>query len=214
MYHIRYQFLTICICGYGIVCAEQRNITASNALVKLLRLQQLTSGFLRLDETENPMQISAEKQDVLTEVLEEIDTKRFKVVIFTKFVHDLNVVERVANEMELSYGEISGRRKDLSDDATFPDGVTILGVQIQAGGLGIDLSDACYAIYYSMGFSLGDYEQSKARLHRPGQTNRVTNIHLLARDTIDFKVYGALRSRQEVVNSILNRKDLEWTNGS
>ena len=35
-------------------------------------------------------------------------------------------------------------------------------------------------VYYSLGFSLGSYEQSLARVHRPGQTRPVEYIHLLA----------------------------------
>jgi len=188
---------------------DQGIITASNALVKLLRLQQLTSGFLKLDDSEDILQVSTSKQDALKDVIEGIDTGRAKLVIFTRFVNDLDIVERIAHDFKLEYGEVSGRRKDLTGEASYPDDVNILGVQIQAGGLGIDLSAASYAIYYSMGFSLGDYEQSKARIHRPGQTKPVTNIHLLARNTVDFSVFYALKTRGDIINSILKMKGVQ-----
>ena len=79
----------------------------------------------------------------------------------------------------------------------------VLAVQIQAGGVGIDLSRAAYCVYFSMGYNLGDYLQSLARLDRPGQTRSVTYIHLVARDTIDEKVYAALQNRQDVIEAII-----------
>jgi len=81
----------------------------------------------------------------------------------------------------------------------------VLAVQIDSGGVGIDLTRARYAIYYSLGFSLGSYEQSLARIHRPGQTRPVEYIHLLARGTVDEKVMAALRTRADVVNSVLQQ---------
>jgi SNF2 family DNA or RNA helicase len=100
--------------------------------------------------------------------------------------------------------ELSGRRdqlkewlEDKSNDKP------ILAVQIQAGGVGIDLTRSRYGIYYSLGFSLGDYLQSLARIHRPGQTRPVAYYHLLIRGTVDEIIMRALAARQNVVDSVL-----------
>ena len=80
----------------------------------------------------------------------------------------------------------------------------MLAVQIDSGGVGVDLTRARYAIYYSLGFSLGSYEQSLARIHRPGQTRPVEYIHLLAEGTVDERVMAALARRSDVVNTVLH----------
>ena len=103
-------------------------------------------------------------------------------------------------------GELSGNANDLSSDAKFPIGVNTLIVQIQSGSVGVDLSRSSIAIYYSLGLSLGDYLQSRSRLHRPGQQNKVTYIHLLASKTIDVKAYKALLKREELIKYIMNAK--------
>ena len=72
-----------------------------------------------------------------------------------------------------------------------------------SGGLGIDLTRAKRAVYYSIGFSLGDYEQSLARVHTPGQAHPVTYYHLVAEGTVDRRVVNALTKRRDVVESIL-----------
>ena len=96
--------------------------------------------------------------------------------------------------------ELSGRENNL--EAWQQGGADILGVQIQAGGVGISLVRARYCIYYSVGFSLGDYEQSLARVHRPGQNQSVIYYHLVAGGTVDEKVYDALQKRRKVIDEI------------
>ena len=86
-------------------------------------------------------------------------------------------------------------------------------VQQQAGGLGIDLTRSSVAVYYSISHSLGDYEQSLARLHRPGQKHCVRYFHLVAIDTIDEAVYEALEDKRDVVESILARLTRRTNNG-
>ncbi|MEK9796512.1 MAG: hypothetical protein VW713_07195, partial [Alphaproteobacteria bacterium] len=46
--------------------------------------------------------------------------------------------------------------------------------------------------------------QSLARVHRPGQSRSVNYYHLVAQDTVDEKVYQALRDRKQVVESVLD----------
>jgi len=181
-------------------------ITVSNALTKLLRLQQITSGFVRNDDGQD-VEIDTGKAELLADVLDDIDPSE-PVVVFCRFQHDLDVVRKVveARPKGNRYGELSGRRNDLAKDSTFPENVDVLGVQIQAGGAGIDLTRARYAIYYSLGFSLGDYEQSLARVHRPGQTRTTYYYHLLAEGTVDEKVYRALRARKNVVEEVMFKR--------
>ena len=80
---------------------------------------------------------------------------------------------------------------------------TVLAVQIQSGGEGIDLTRAAYCAYYSIGHSLGDYDQSLARIHRPGQTRPVVYYHLTASATVDVAVYDALDKKRNVIDAVL-----------
>jgi SNF2 family DNA or RNA helicase len=175
-------------------------VTAANAMVKLLRLQQLTSGYLRTEEGED-VEVSKAKAGLLTEIFTDLDTVE-PVVVFCRFRADLDTVRQMAEDTGRSVAELSGRSNQLADWQA--GSRTVLAVQIQAGGVGIDLSRAHYAVYYSLGFSLGEYEQSLARLHRPGQTRSVTYLHLIADGTVDAHVYRMLRERRDVVAGILD----------
>lgn len=181
-------------------------VTAANAMVLVTRLAQVTNGFAVDADTgvHHRLADPPEKARLLADVLEDLPTHE-PLVVFARFHHDLDEIQRVVEASGRTYGELSGRRRDgLTSTSTMAD-VDVLGAQIRSGGVGIDLTRARYAIYYSLGFELADYQQSRKRLHRPGQDGRVTYIHLLAEDTIDEAIYGALSRREEIVNAVLGR---------
>lgn len=171
-------------------------ITASNVLVKLLRLHQCTSGTVRDDDGDDHV-VDSGKRTLLADVLEDLDPTE-PVVVFCKFRSDLDAVQAIAGD---GYRELSGRRRDL--DAWQTGDGTVLGVQLQSGGVGIDLTRARVCVYYSKDFNLGAYDQSLARVHRPGQTRPVLYVHLVARDSIDEKIEQALTERRDLVESLL-----------
>lgn len=175
-------------------------ITAPNVLVKLLRLQQITGGHVT-DDDGRAHEVDGAKAELLEEVVDEIAADE-PIVVFCRFIADLDVVRRLAEKLKRRYGEVSGRARDLVD-AQMPPDVDVLGVQIQAGGFGIDLTRARYAIYYSLGYSLSDYQQSRRRVIRPGQERPVTFVHLTCAGTKDEDVYEALEARESVVEHVL-----------
>jgi SNF2 family DNA or RNA helicase len=193
------------IASSSIAEIEQGQITASNALVRLLRLRQIASGVIVTDDNSMQKQyrVDRSKIDALAELVEDIGPEH--TVVFCEFHHDLDAVIEVAKKLGIRYGEISGRANDL-DGSQLPSIIgrpMLFGVQMRSGSAGIDLSRSAYAIYFSTGFSLGDYRQSLARLHRPMQTRTVRYYHLVARNTVDEYVYTSLERRAAIVESAL-----------
>ncbi len=180
---------------------ESGVVTAANALVKLLRLQQVCSGFVKTEDGVIE-RVDDSKERMLAGMLEDI-RPRDPVVVFGWFKHDLEVFEKVANELGRRYGEVSGRRSDLTAHAKMPEDVDLLGVQLQSGGVGVDFTRAQYAFYYSATFNWALMEQSLKRLHRPGQMKHCHFYRLIMDKTIDWSIYGALGKREELINSVL-----------
>ncbi len=178
-------------------------VTASNALSKLLRLQQVTCGFLPVQGINGEVlrleEIGAEKREALAELLEQAAGE--PVVVFCRFKHDLAATRHVAEGLGLRAGELSGARNDMR--AWDAGQVDVIAVQVQAGGMGIDLTRARYGVYFSMVFSLGEYDQSLARLRRTNQTRPVTIYRLVADKTVDVKICEALDQKREVIEAIL-----------
>lgn len=196
--------------GTLVPSGPERTISPANAAVLLLRLQQVAGG-ATMDDTGAVAVVSRAKQEALAALLPELgceasgeDGDAEPVVVFCRFRHDLDAVGEVAAAAGLRYAEVSGRRSDgLTSDSEMNPDVDVVAVQIQSGGTGVDFTRARYGIWYSMGFSLSDYMQARARIHRPGQKRPVQYIHLVARDTVDTEVYASLAARRDVISAVL-----------
>jgi SNF2 family DNA or RNA helicase len=181
-------------------------ITADNAGVRLLRLQQIAAGTVR-DENKQDHIVSTAKENLLQDLIEDLAPEE-PVVVFARFRPDLAAIHRTAQRLGRKSAELSGdshpselerwKRGDKNDPV-------ILAAQIQAGSEGIDLTRARFAIYYSTGFSLGIYLQSRSRIKRPGQTRPVVFYHLVVHNTVDEYVIAALNARQNLIDIVLHK---------
>ncbi len=178
-------------------------LTAPNILVHLLRLQQMTGGRVTDRDTNKTVDICTAKRNELKSVLEAMGDE--PIIVVTKFVDDLDIVRETAEELGRSYGEVSGRLKSLKGGKWAEGEGDVLGVQIQAGGVGIDLTRARYCVLYSIGYSYGDYEQMLARNLRPGQEHPCTYVHLIAEGTVDENVYESVDNKADAIGSVIER---------
>ena len=185
---------------------EEGQITAANGLVKLLRLSQLTGGWAPLD---NGMLLPVDtgKQELLAELLDDISVTD-PVVIFARFTQDIRSCIETIKAVGRTVGELSGHENDLMKYQTGE--INTLVVQIQSGGVGVELQkcgDQCtrYCFYYSVSYSLTEYEQSLARIHRPGQEKTVNYFHLVAERTIDSIIYAALAEKKDTIEEFLKQ---------
>lgn len=191
--------------------AELENgiVTAQNVLTKLLRLSQLTGGFLT-DETGRTHSIGDEKMRAFEETLDDLLDAGKKVVVFARFIPEIRTICTALEKRGIQYRYITGevdqsaRGEAVQAFQTDPE-VRVFVAQIQTAGLGITLTAADTAIFYSMDFSLANYDQAKARIHRVGQRNTVTHIHLIAAGTVDEKIFEALREKKNLADLVVDR---------
>ena len=174
---------------------EEGAITAANAMVKMLRLAQITSGSVT-DDLHNSRVVSDAKAEALRDFLTDLSVDE-PVVVFTRFTADVDMVRDVAESLG-GVGELTGRANDL---AAWQRGeFRVLAVNPQAGGVGVDMTRAHYAVWFSLPWSLAQYEQARARLVRPGQTKSVifTTIAALLDSgaaTVDSTVLANLQAK-------------------
>lgn len=177
-------------------------ITPANVLTKGLRLAQLTSGVAVVDEDtpdKREVIIDTGKRDALASLIDAAGSEPF--VVFGRFKADIAVAREACASIGVTCMELSGSVKQLEEWQAGK--AQVLAVQIQAGGVGVELVRSNYCAYLSTGYNLGDYEQSVARVHRPGQTRPVTYYHLLAKNTIDVGTYDGLAARKSGVDIVL-----------
>ncbi len=190
------------------------HITTTTILTKLLRLQQLTGGFLMKDGEDKPEQIGTAKLDALKDIIEDyvMDAKK-KLVVFARFRAEIESIAKLLEKKKIPFGKIYGdvKREDrgniVEDFQTNPETLVFLA-QIDTAGLGITLTAANTCVYYSVNFNYAAYSQSLARIHRIGQKNTCTYIHLIAEGTVDETIQKALAKKEDLAKTIVD----EWRN--
>ena len=182
-------------CGEGFA-------VASNVLVRLLRMQQITSGFCEVVPApgEDPVveEMNRAKEEALRDLLQDVPAGDHAVA-FCTFRHDLGSIRSAAAAARHDSFELSGAANQLEE---WRERGGVLAVQIQAGAEGVDMTCAHRAFYLTLPHSLALYEQSRARLCRPGQAERVSFCHLVATGTVDEGVYESLRAKRDVIDSV------------
>jgi SNF2 family DNA or RNA helicase len=182
--------------------AEYNNglITAQNGLIKILRLAQIVGGYLELEK--GGQAIDSPKTEVLMDIIEDLPIDE-PVVVFFRFTHELIQASKLIRASGRTVGLMSGQTNDLKE---WQDGnLNTLCIQLQKGGVGIDLTRSHYCIYYSKGYNPLDYQQSLARTLRPGQVNKVVYYHIIVKNTIDEIISKTLLSKERDVMYILSQ---------
>jgi len=182
-------------------------VVVRNILTQLLRLQQVTGGFIRDDKGGPVQQVSKAKLMALEEIIDDVLGEGKKLVIFARFVPEIDAISKLLAEKGIKHSVISGEIKNRSEQVQqFQENpeVKVFVGQIQTTGLGLTLTAANTAIFYSMDFNYANYSQARARIHRIGQRNTCTYIHLVAKDTIDEKVLKTLQRKEDVAKLLVD----------
>ncbi len=182
-------------------------VTARNVLTQLLRLSQCSGGFIRDDISGKAEQVSNAKLEALEEILEACMEEGHKVVVFARFIPEIEAIKNLLEEMRIEYSLICGATKDRAEQVKrFQENldVKVFVGQLQTTGMGLTLTAASVAVFYSLDFSYANYEQSRARIHRIGQKEKCLYIHLVCKNTVDEKIINALKHKADIANIMVD----------
>jgi len=201
-----------------------RAIVIQNALVRLLKLQQICCGHA-MDENRQLVEIPTNKPKEVLGILDEImGEPDKKVIIWCRFVHDIvTLYSALADKYKCAkyYGGMKQEEKDAvmdefrgkrKPDQSWELGPTqILIAQIRTGGVGLDLWMSDTAIFYSVEWSLGVREQAEGRNFRKGSEihQSVTYFDIVCENSIEERILAELKSKKELSDLIMEAKDLK-----
>lgn len=194
--------------------SDSKSVSTPLALTKALRLLQICSGFVGAINHEDNLQYEDEFEDTpkiqaLKELFEQIVIEgNHKVIVWAVFKKNYEQIAKLCNEMGIKYVELHGSMAQGAKDQALKDfkekdDTKVMVSHPGSGGIGINLVEANYSIFYSRNFSLEQYLQAKARNHRAGQQKNVTHYNLVCDQTIDELVLKALDEKQEISDILL-----------
>lgn len=182
-------------------------VTARNVLTQLLRLAQCTGGFIRDDIKGEAQQVSGAKLDALEDIIDTCLDEEKKVVVFARFVPEIEAIAAMLKKKKIGYALIYGATTDRADQVKkfqeAPEVKVFIG-QLQTTGMGLTLTAANVAVFYSLDFSYANYEQSRARIHRIGQKQKCLYIHLVGKGTVDEKILNALKHKGDIAKIMVD----------
>jgi len=139
------------------------------------------------------------KFDRLRELLEGYQEDGRKVAVFSFFRQVLDDVSTVVGGCPQIHGSISAEERQLVlDRFAAQEGFGVLALQIEAGGVGINLQCAQVVILMEPQFKPSTERQAIARVRRMGQTRKVNAHRLIAKGTIDEALVLLIDRKKQV----------------
>lgn len=179
-------------------------ISAVNAASVTTKLLQIASGAV-YDEDGNYHLVDGTRYET---VLDLVDQRRHTVVFFLwKHQRDLLLAE--ARKRKLSHCLIDGSVSDTDRSRAvqlYQQGMyRVCFAHPQSAAHGLTLTRGTATIWASPTYNLEHYQQGLRRIYRAGQSNRTETIVLVARDTLEERVYEALQDKKVRMDELLTQ---------
>jgi SNF2 family DNA or RNA helicase len=166
---------------------DDTEVSAANAAAVMGKLLQLSGGAI-YDDDGNVVEFHQEKIKALEEIIE---TSNEPVLIFYGYRHERSRILKAFEKYEPRELKTEDDIRDWNAGK-----IRVLIAHPASVGYGLNLQDGGHIIvWYSLPWSLDQYQQANARLYRQGQKRPVIVHHLIAMGTVDEQVIAALQKK-------------------
>ena len=184
--------------------AAGEEITTVNAAANLNKLLQLSSGAVYSDTGEV---VAFDASTRMTALKEVIDEASHKVIVFVPYRHAIEIIHEELTKSGYTNEVINGavpvnRRTEIFNRFQTEPDPRVLVIQPQAASHGVTLHAANVVVYWSPVMSVETYLQANARVHRAGQRNPCTVVHLQG-SPVERKMYAMLRSKVDIHSKMI-----------
>ena len=211
---------------------EVDELTVSNVLTQLLRLAQITSGYVTYDPVVNDdgdvvrprreVRLNPGKNPKIEELmalLHEDRDPRAKTIVWCQFINNIHEISDALNEAGIKHGCYFGavkqdKRDEIVDAFNNDPEFRVIIANPQTAGeglnlLGYDVDNAeesdtyCdMEVFFSSGWSAILRGQAEDRAHRRGTRMPVQIIDLVAPGTIDEEILDRVLEKREMADTV------------
>lgn len=185
--------------------AAGEEITTVNAAANLNKLLQLSCGAVYADTGEV---VAFDAKSRLSALLEVIDEASHKVIVFAPFKHAIEIIAEELKKNSISteviHGGISAtRRTEIFAAFQTETNPHVLVIQPQAAAHGVTLHAANVVVWWGPITSIETYLQANARVHRAGQRNPCTVVHLQG-SPVEHRIYKMLSEKVDIHTRLID----------
>lgn len=187
-----------------VASAAGETITTVNAAANLNTLLQISCGAAY---TDNDQIIEFDASNRMEEMLSVIRESSHKTLVFAPYTHVIESIKRFLDDNGVTAEIINGdvplaRRTDTFNRFQITPDPQVLIIQPQAAAHGVTLTAANTIIWFGPITSVETYLQANARVHRAGQRNPCTVIHLQG-SPAEKRMYAMLQSKVDIHSSLI-----------
>lgn len=158
------------------------DVRTMTILEKINKLHQAANGFLYQQDNKTSVLIPKnQKFEILNEMLEDMLEETERVIVVYYYHFDLEQLKTLPFQW-------------TTDVTEFPNKQVLLLQFGQCEGLNLQYCD--HMIYYSYDYSFLKFDQMSARIYRPGQKNNVIYTVLISKNTIEEKIWAAIKNKK------------------
>ncbi len=189
--------------------------SVSNAAGLLTKLQQISCGYMPLDEG-GFVDFPNPRLEALKDILEQ---RSGKAIIWCRFNKDIEIVcKELGNRAVHYYGKTTSNDREVNKKLFLDpkSSIDYLVASPEAAGTGLNLQGICQTnVYYSNSFNSLARWQSEGRTWRDGTYGTVMYFDLIAKKSPDSKILANLKSKKSISDLTLDeyRKLIMMENG-
>lgn len=151
------------------------------------------------------------KFDQFLELVQELRGNSRRVLVFSQFTSMLMLMQKRLEEEGISYHYLYGgtpakERLDMVERFNAGEKELFL-ISLKAGGTGLNLTGADTVILYDLWWNPAVEQQAIDRAHRMGQKKTVQVFKLIAKGTIEEKIYELQQKKQMLVEQVIQPGD-------
>ena len=177
----------------AVLSLEEEEVTAMSAAAVMSKLLQIANGFV-YDDKHGEHPVHKAKLEALQELIEAADSP---VLVFYSFQADKELILR-----EVKGSRLLESDKDITDWNKGK--VKVLLAHPGSAGYGLNLQEGGHImVWYGLPWSLEQYQQATARLHRQGQKYPVMVYHILTEGTVDGQVQKSLVKKDMTQSALI-----------
>lgn len=151
------------------------------------------------------------KYELLFELLDQQLGAGRRVLIFSQFTSMLSLIGQGLEQRRTKYISLTGSSKNRQQlvDRFERREVDVFLISLKAGGTGLNLTSADTVIHYDPWWNPAAQSQATDRAYRIGQKNPVFVYNLIIKGSVEERMLGLQRHKQELANRILGVSDTQ-----
>lgn len=171
----------------SIITVEDVELVGDTSLTKLLYARQLCGQYCKT------------KLDAFKDLL---NSTQDKLIVFYNFNDELEKLKMICQELDRQTSEVNGHLKDLTSFKDCDNAVCLCQYQSASKGLNLQEYGCNKIVYFTLPLSSEDFEQSKKRIHRIGQTKTCFYYVMLCRGTVEEQILQTLEDRKDFTDEL------------